>query len=327
MDFWYVEYDTACHKTGGTLNFVACVMESLHTIESFYRKHFNFVPQNIKRELGHFNVFNLHDLSDGMTKCPSHGRRELYKISLVSGRNKYHYADKMISIERNALVFTNPNVPHRWEHLSEEQLGMFCIFTEDFLHRSNMTSLQNYPVFMTGGQSVFLLADQQAEAIEAIFSRMLTEIESDFIYKYDVLRNCTYDLIHAALKMQPASAVSQHVSAADRISSLFIELLERQFPIESPSRHIEFRSPIEFATQLNIHVNHLNKALKETTGKTTSAIIADRKMQEARELLKYTQWTVSEIGFCLGFDELPHFINFFKKNSRISPNLFRRKMD
>jgi AraC-like DNA-binding protein len=134
-------------------------------------------------------------------------------------------------------------------------------------------------------------------------------------------------LIHAALKLQPISEVIRHVNAADRISSLFIELLERQFPIDSPYQRIKFRSPIEFAAQLNIHVNHLNKALKETTGKTTSAIIADRKLQEARALLKYTQWTVSEIGFCLGFDELPHFINFFKKNSQITPRSFRGRMD
>jgi AraC-like DNA-binding protein len=286
-------------------------MESLHTIESFYQNHFNFVPQNIRRELGHFNVFKLAGPGDAITKCPSYGRRELYKISLRS----------------NTLVFASPNVPYHWEPLPEDQRELFCIFTEDFFYRSNMTSLQHYPVFMKGGKSVFVLTDQQVEAIEAIFSRMLTEIGSDFIYKYDVLRNCTYDLIHAALKMQPASEVIRHVSAADRISSLFIELLERQFPIDSPYQRIKFRSPIEFAAQLNIHVNHLNKALKETTGKTTSAIIAERKVQEAQALLKYTQWTVSEIGFCLGFDELPHFINFFKKNSRITPNSFRRRMD
>jgi AraC-like DNA-binding protein len=287
------------------------MMGSLHTIENFYQNHFNFVPQNIRRGLGHFNVFKLDGLSDATTKCPSYGRKELYKISLRS----------------NTLAFTNPNVPYQWEPLSEDQREIFCIFTEDFFHRSNMTSLQSYPVFMKGGKSVFILTDQQAEAIEAIFSRMLTEIGSDFIYKYDVLRNCIYDLIHAALKMQPASEVIRHVNAADRISSLFIELLERQFPMDSPYQRIKFRSPIEFATQLNIHVNHLNKALKQTTGKTTSAIIADRRLQEARALLKYTQWTISEIGFCLGFDELPHFINFFKKNSQITPNSFRRRMD
>jgi hypothetical protein len=90
-------------------------MENLHTIESFYQNHLNFVPASINRELGHFNVFKLDVLSDAITKCPSYGRRELYKISLRSGRNNYYYGDKMIPIERIALVFASPNVPYHWE--------------------------------------------------------------------------------------------------------------------------------------------------------------------------------------------------------------------
>lgn len=45
-------------------------------------------------------------------------------------------------------------------------------------------------------------------------------------------------------------------------------------------QQIAFRSPTEFADQLAVHVNHLNRALKETTGKTTSQVIAERVGQE-----------------------------------------------
>jgi AraC-like DNA-binding protein len=72
-----------------------------------------------------------------------------------------------------------------------------------------------------------------------------------------------------------------------------------------------------------VHVNHLNRALKEITGKTTSQIIAERVSQEAKALLKQTNWNVNEISWCLGFEELPHFINFFRKNVGVSPRSFR----
>ena len=129
--------------------------------------------------------------------------------------------------------------------------------------------------------------------------------------------------IHA-LKMQPAIVSSfPSMNAATRISSLFIELLERQFPIESPMQRIKLRSATDFASQLAVHVNHLNKSLKETTGKTTSQIIGERIVQEARALLKHTDWNISEIGYALGFEELPHFITFFKKNTQITPKSYR----
>lgn len=47
-------------------------------------------------------------------------------------------------------------------------------------------------------------------------------------------------------------------------------------------------------------------------------------MQEARSLLKHTDWNISEIAWCLGFEELPHFINLFKKNGILRPKSFRK---
>ena len=102
-----------------------------------------------------------------------------------------------------------------------------------------------------------------------------------------------------------------------------MELLERRFPIESTLQQVGLRSPLDFAGQLGVHVNHLNRALKETTGKTTSQLIAERVTQEARALLKHTDWNISEIAWCLGFEELSNFTNFFKKNAASSPGSFR----
>jgi len=98
-----------------------------------------------------------------------------------------------------------------------------------------------------------------------------------------------------------------------RITSLFNELLEKQFPIQSPTEKIKLRFPIDFADELCMHVNHLNRSLKIVTGKTTSNLIANRLMKEAAFLLLHTHWNITEISWCLGFEELPHFIKFFKK--------------
>jgi AraC-like DNA-binding protein len=109
-----------------------------------------------------------------------------------------------------------------------------------------------------------------------------------------------------------------------RVASLFTELLERQFPIESVTQSMKLRSPTEFALQLSVHVNHLNRSLKEITGKTTSQLIRERVIREAKALLMHTDWNISEIAWCLGFEELPHFINYFKKDALLTPKAFRQ---
>ena len=296
-------------------------MENTLTLEDFYQHKLNWMPDNLKKEIGHFNVFRLDDFTGACAKPIPYSRKDYFKISLIIGKNRVHYADKIIEMNAPALLFANPQIPYNWEPLEEEQSGFFCIFTDAFF--THFGNIKEYPVFKPGGNPIFFLTDDQLNAVKSIYGKMFGEIDSDYVYKYDVLRNLVFELIHAAMRMQPATTLYSSQNASARVSSLFMELLERQFPIESPLQRISFRSAIDFADQLAVHVNHLNRALKETTGKTTSQLIGERVTQEARALLKHTDWNISEIGYTLGFEELPHFINFFKKNTRVSPKSYR----
>ncbi len=152
---------------------------------------------------------------------------------------------------------------------------------------------------------------------------MYRELASDYAYKYDLLRNYVLELIHYGQKLQPATALHPAHNASARVSSLFIELLERQFPIESPHQKLNLRTAKDYADRLAVHVNHLNKILKENMGKTTTELITGRVIQEAKILLKQTNWNISEISDSLGFEEVAHFSNFFKKQTAQPPLAFR----
>ena len=60
-----------------------------------------------------------------------------------------------------------------------------------------------------------------------------------------------------------------------------------------------------------------------TTGKTTTEIISGRVLQEAKILLKQTDWNISEIAWSLGFEQLSNFSNFFRKHTAQAPHSFR----
>lgn len=296
-------------------------MNKHETIEDFYQLKLNWMPDNLGKEMGHFNVFKLEDFVAKYATSIPYNRKDFFKISFIIGKNRVHYADKTIEIEEQALFFANPQIPYNWEYLQEEQSGFFCIFTETFFNQFG--NIKEYPVFKPGGNPIFFLTDKDSEQVKSIYLKIITEIDSDYVYKFDVLRTLVFELIHLAQKVQPATVLYSNQNAATRISSLFMELLERQFPIESPIQQMKLRSAIDFADQLAIHVNYLNRALKETTGKTTSQVIGERIAQEAKALLKHSDWNISEIGYSLGFEEPPHFINFFKKHAQVTPKSFR----
>jgi AraC family transcriptional activator of pobA len=304
------------------------------TLEEFYKEAAAFtgrdinslLPPGINKEIGHFNVFDIAETMEKLKRnaVMPYNRRSYYKISLVKGRNTTEYADKVIEIEKNALLFATPKVPYHWVPKDANLSGHFCIFTSEFLIRNKSgIELDDLPIFRSGGVPVFEISGKEAKEIDAIFKKMQNEIASDYEYKYDLLRNYVIELIHYGQKLQPATALYTSPNASARVTSLFIELLERQFPIESSGQKLKLRTAKDYADRLAIHVNHLNKVLKESTGKTTTDIIGSRIAQEAKILLKQTDWNVSEIAYCLGFEEVAHFSNFFKKQTSFTPVAFR----
>jgi len=299
-------------------------MEKPQTLADFYQDKFQKVPQTLQEGVGHFNVFRLEDCIGPNAKPVAYTRRDFYKVSLIRGENLYHYADKSIVIKGTTLMFFNPNVPYTFQSLSGDNTsGYFCIFTDAFFTEKIRGGLNDLPMFTPGGKPAYPLNETQEEVVSAIFEKMLEEIESDYVFKYDLLRNYVTELRHYALKSQPAVNLFQHPDAKSRITAVFTELLERQFPIETPSQRFSMRSAKDFAEKLAVHVNHLNRSVKETTGKTTTDIITQRLLAEAKSLLKHTDWNVSEIGYCLGFEEAAHFNNFFKKQTAYTPGSFR----
>lgn len=296
------------------------------SLTDWYKEIGTHIPEEISKEIGHFNVFKNEDViaQFKVKQVMPYNTRAFYKISLINGSNTSEYADKVIEIENNGLLFATPKVPYHWIPKDENQVGYFCIFTEEFLVRNKSgVVLDDLPIFKPGGYPVFQLSDEQSAELTAIYVKMYKELSSNYAYKYDLLRNYVVELIHYGQKLQPATSLYPSHNASTRVTSLFIELLERQFPIESPQQKLNLRTAKDYAGRLAVHVNHLNKVLKENTGRTTTEMISGRVVQEAKILLKQTDWSISEIAYCLGFEEVAHFSNFFKKQTSFAPVGFR----
>ena len=229
-------------------------MKNAESLEDFYKRKFNWLPDNFRKEIGHFNIFRLEPYVAGKpTKIP-YRRRDFYKIMLVRGNSKVHYADKVVEVQKQALSFSNPQIPYKWEHLERIREGIYCIFDNRFFHQFGQ--FQQYEVFQPQGSHIFELTNEQAAHISQIYERMESEFGSDYKYKFDLIRNLIFELLHFALKLEPSvQADNQSKNASQRISMLFTELLERQFPIDYTHQTVKLRSASEFATQLNIHVN------------------------------------------------------------------------
>jgi AraC-like DNA-binding protein len=287
------------------------------------------LPISFQPEAEHFAIYNTDTLMSAVDSelMLTYTCRKNYKISLLHGHSRAEYADKVIDIEPKALIYSTPKIPYHWLPQSLNQSGIFCVFTAEFLLPTKSgVMLDELPIFKAGGYPVFQLSTDETARVEAIFQRMREELSSNYAYKYDLIRTYILELIHIGQKLQPAVAQNPTHGAAARVSSLFTELLERQFPIQKPEQQVRLRTAKDFADQLAVHVNHLNKVLKETTGRTTTELIGNRIIQEAQVLLRQPNWTLAEIADSLGFTDVAHFSKVFKQQTAVTPGAFRHQV-
>lgn len=298
-------------------------MEKLQELEDIYLGKFEGLASNLQKNLGHFNLFHLEPNVEDKEIKARYKRRDYYKIMLVRSKNRIEYADRTYAIKNHALCFTNPMIPYKWEALDKTWDGVYCTFNDAFF--LNTSNFKVFDVFQSQGSHVFELTDAQEAQVSETFRRIQNELNTEYRFKYDLIRNLIFELIHFGLKLQPKEDFGkQHANASHRVVALFEELLERQFPIDETHTSISLRSPSDFANQLNIHVNHLNRSVKEVKQMTTSQLIALRVLKESKILLKQNAPNISEIAYSLGFLEVPHFNNFFKKHTNLSPTQFRK---
>ena len=258
------------------------------------------------------------------SKILPYSRRDYYKIWITTGNGSISYATQTVEINRPALIFSNPLVPYAYTN-TESLGGYMCIFSDDYLKVHGRTeSLQESPLFRIGSKAVFFLDDHQLAFASDLFDKIIVELESAYAYKHDLVRNYINLLIHEGLKMEPALSAYCYHNAAERIAGLFLELLERQFPIDSPQHALRLKKAGDYARSLSVHVNHLNHAVRGVTGKSTTTHISERIIAEAHALLRHTDLTIADIAYSLGFDYPNYFNNFFKKSTGRTPLSVRK---
>ncbi len=297
-------------------------MKSSEAIAAYYRQHGHGQP-----DTGQVAIYRIGEVAQPVSF--PHVRRDFYKIKLLcNAQGILSYANQRVLVESCALVFVNPLIPYSWERTAGSETGYACLFTEEFITQQlKTTSVAGSPLFRAGGNPVLFPPPEVVSRLSDLFEHCLVEIQSSYAHKYDLLRNYLQLILHESLKLATDPPLRQIGTAAARLSALFLELLERQFPLLSPHRPLTLKTAQEFAQHLGVHPNHLNKTLKATTGLTTTGHIAGKLVAEAKALLRNSNWSVAEIGYCLGFEHASNFNSFFKKSTGQPPHQYRQQAE
>lgn len=95
----------------------------------------------------------------------------------------------------------------------------------------------------------------------------------------------------------------------------FKDLVERRYREGWPLQR--------FADELNVSAPALRNACESVLGKTPNQLIHDRIIVEAKRNLIYSDLSIAQIAFWLGFDDPSYFSRFFTKQTGERPAAFR----
>lgn len=275
-----------------------------------------FVNKNIYNRICVFKTEETNCLQ----KTSGFNRKDFYKIVLtLEGNGILFYDNKSINVENCSLSFLNPNTAYSWQPISQIQKGFFCLIPKQFASKTELS------IFLSekfSNHQIIYPNDFQKQLLSNLFENMLMENQDFTIEKQPVLLKYIPLIMDFFIQKE---TTSPYLNSSQRLAKQFISLLENQFPIDNPQKSIYLKTPNDFAEKLNTHPNNLNKICKKIFDKTTSEIISNRILEEAKSLLIYTNWNINEIAFSLGFNYTPNFNLFFKKQTNLNPKDFRSR--
>lgn len=106
-------------------------------------------------------------------------------------------------------------------------------------------------------------------------------------------------------------------NASERLVEAYTALIARDFHLS--------KGVGDYAADLGVTPTHLSRACRATAGRSALHLLSERKMFEARHMLRNTRRPVAEIAHSLGFNSAAYFTRAFQAAEGATPTAFRAR--
>jgi len=273
--------------------------------------------------------FTIHYLQDIFKELPftSVPFRPNY-FSFLFIRNafgKYTIDDLNFNIEPGTVYFTNPGNyrTFEWQKISDACL---VTFNESYLKEHVHSDIyREFSFLLTETVQPRVLQAGQFQIMEQLYQHIYREHIGDSPYKNQLIGSL---MVAMLLKIKEYFFQDYNPIYEGNRSSQIVKTFKRS--LENHFRELasgKADKPLrvqDYADMQFLSVNYLSNVITSKTGKPISTWIADKTTAEAKVLLQDTALSIKEIARRLGFLEAPHFSNYFKKHTSLSPVEYRK---
>lgn len=220
-------------------------------------------------------------------------------------------------IQPGDAFFMSPAQVHSWE-LSPDIDGFVVCFSADFyLKDFAQHKLFDFPFFKTTQyQPLLRLTSSHTDFVTSTLEAMHTEFSRQEKRVDEVLQS------YLNILLITLSRIYQQHTTSNTSPHLIHQIRQLESLIDNHYAHE--KSAQAYADMMHLSVKQLNHICKTTLNKSTSELIHERIVLEAKRLLVHSDWTIAQIGAHLQYFDNAYFTRFFKKMTGLTPDQFRK---
>jgi AraC family transcriptional regulator, transcriptional activator of pobA len=203
-----------------------------------------------------------------------------------------------------------------------ELQGIALYFHPDFfcIYKHQQEVACNGVLFNNIYKPPYILVDATASlSFEHILEQMKIEMNNLALAQYELLVSYLKIFLISAARLKIAQNHQSLLDFQDNNEPFILQDLKDNIEEHFKSKH----APSDYSDLLNISPKALAKITKNYFNKTLTDLISERIVIEAKRELYLTKKSVKEIAYSLGYDDEHYFSRFFKKNTNVSPQLYR----
>jgi len=269
-----------------------------------------------------FDFFSLAEyLEENIEHSSKPHSHSFYQLIWFHSDAGVHFVDfESFDIKKDKLFFIAKNQIHYFEKRADYK-GVLLHFNESFLlqNEKDIHFFVNYNLFNNLKTPYFQIPPGLIGKLSVYLDQIKDEIDNIYSFGHRAILTNILKSMLMTIEREKRKELPKESSPATALSFLkFRNLLEAGYCNHWPVSR--------YAEELNITTKTLNNLIKLKTGKTTSALINDRIILEAKRQLCHSNSFVNEIGYSLGFQDPSYFVKFFKRQVKLTPSEFRKSI-
>lgn len=246
-------------------------------------------------------------------------RHSFYHLVLFTEGGGKHTIDfHHFAVQPYQIYFMTPGQVHSWDFEGEME-GYVVNFSDSFFKSFLLQPdyLESFSFFQGDSSDAVLLIGQDVrQRLTALFEELLAQESRSPVLRDDMIRVLLLQIFLLIEQSDATEARQRPGVQKNQVVRNFIKLIDKHYG--------KIRLPGIYADMLNVTPNHLNALCKEHLGMQAGAMIRNRIILEAKRLLINLDFTVAEIAYKLNFNDNSYFTKFFRKETGMTPEDFRK---